>query len=167
MASRLALPFFAFAALLALPPAAPARHAEGLWATVNICDTARHPNSLGVRASMPGNGTRQTMWMRFRASYYDRATETWRDVGGSAISPWIKVGDARYRTRQAGRTFELNPPVPTTSYVVRGVVEYQWRRRKGGKVVKRERQKTLSGHPTGRHGDPRGYSNGICEITFP
>ena len=113
---------------------------------------------------MPGNGTSQTMWMRFRASYFDRATEQWRDVEGGR-SPWVKVGDARFRSRQAGRRFTIDPPVPTTSHVVRGLVEFQWRR--GRKVVRRRRQKTLSRHPTGTFGDPRGYSAGVCEITFP
>lgn len=159
------LPILVLIVTLALPAPAGASHAKDLWATVNICDTKRNPNVLGVRASMPGNGTRQTMWMRFRASYFDRVTERWRDVGGSSRSPWIKLGDARYRSRQAGRKFEIDPPVPTSSHVVRGLVEYQWRR--GKRVVRRARQKTLSGHPTGRHGDPRGYSAGVCEITFP
>lgn len=159
------LPILVLLLALALPAPAAASHARELWATVNICDTERNPNVLGVRASMPGNGTRQTMWMRFRASYFDRATESWRDVGGSARSPWIKLGDARYRSRQAGRKFKIEPPAPTTSHVVRGLVEYQWRR--GRKVVRRRKQKTLSGHPSGRHGDPRGHSAGTCEITFP
>jgi hypothetical protein len=151
---------------LVMPAPSVAARSKELWATVNVCDTERYPNTLGVRASMPGNATRQKMWMRFRASYFDRATERWRDVGGDSRSPWIEVGDARYRTRQAGRRFELDPPLPTTSYVVRGVVEFQWRR-KGGKVVRRESEKTVGGHPTGPHGDPYDYSYGICEITFP
>lgn len=159
------LPILVLLLILALPAPASASHARDLWATVNICDTERNANVLGVRASMPGNGTKQTMWMRFRASYFDRATERWRDVGGTSRSPWIKVGDARFRSRQAGRKFEIAPPAPSTSHVVRGLVEYQWRR--GRKVVRRRKQKTLSGHPTGRHGDPRGYSAGVCEIKFP
>ncbi|MEA2386121.1 MAG: hypothetical protein QOJ22_295 [Thermoleophilaceae bacterium] len=159
------LPVLLLLLALALPQTAFAAHAKDLWATVNICDTERSPNVLGVRASMPGNGTKQTMWMRFRASYYDRAIDDWRDVGGASLSPWIEVGDARYRSRQAGRKFKIEPPAPTTSHVVRGVVEYQWRR--GKKVIRRRTQKTRSGHPTGRHGDPRGYSAGVCEITFP
>jgi hypothetical protein len=137
-----------------------------LWATVNICDTEAHPNVLGVRASMPGNGTRQTMWMRFRASYFDRETEEWRDVGGDSRSPWIKVGDARFASRQAGRKFQIQPPVPTTSHVVRGVVKFRWRR-PSGEIARRAEKVTLAGHPTGRHGDPDGYSAGLCEITYP
>jgi hypothetical protein len=152
--------------LIALALPAPAAASTGdLWATINICDTQKNPNVLGVRASMPGNGTGQTMWMRFRASYYDRSTEQWYDVGGDSISPWIKVGDAQYKARQAGRKFYIDPPVPTTSHVVRGVVDFRWRRKR--ETVRREQRVTLSGHSTGRHAEPRGYSAGLCEIRFP
>jgi hypothetical protein len=149
---------------LALPVPATASAGE-LWATINICDTDDNPNVLGVRASMPGNGTKQTMWMRFRASYYDRSTEQWYDVGGDSISPWIKVGNARYETRQGGRKFHIDPPLPTTSHVVRGVVDFRWRRKR--ETVRRAQRVTLSGHPTGRHADPHGYSAGLCEISYP
>ena len=161
--------FLVLALLLALiaPAPAAASHAGDLWATINICDTETHPNVLGVRASMPGNGTRQTMWMRFRATYYDRATETWHRVPGDSSSPWINTGNARFRARQAGRQFTIEPPLPSTSYVVRGVVKYQWRRRESGEVVERRRQVTLAGHPTGRFGDPFDYSSGLCEIKYP
>jgi hypothetical protein len=152
--------------VLALPASTAVSQGEDLWATVNICDTEGQPNVLGVRASMPGNGSRQTMWMRFRATYFDRATETWRNVGGVSRSPWINVGNARYRARQAGRKFAIDPPLPTTSHVVRGTVKYRWVRQ-NGKVARRATRVTLSGHPTGRHGDPRNYSAGLCEITFP
>jgi hypothetical protein len=46
-----------------------------LWATVNICDTANNPDSMGIRASMPGNATDQRMWMRFTAEYWSRARQ--------------------------------------------------------------------------------------------
>jgi hypothetical protein len=151
---------------LALPAQTSAHHKGALWATVNICDTEKYPNTLGVRASMPGNGTKQTMWMRFRGMYYDRATTVWRDIGGDSRSPWIKVGNAKYKSRQAGRRFKLDPPLPTTTFVVRAEVDFQWRGKRG-KVKRRATQKTLSGHKTGRHADPRGYSNGVCEIAFP
>lgn len=152
--------------LLALPAPAFAHHRGDLWATVNICDTANNPNVLGIRASMPGNGTAQTMWMRFRASYYDRGTQTWRAVGGNAVSPWINLGSAKPRSRQSGVKFRITPPSPSTTHVVRGLVQFQWRR-KNGSVARRAKEKTLSRHPTGRHGDPPGYSQGLCEIKFP
>ncbi|MFL5968575.1 MAG: hypothetical protein ACJ74L_03175 [Gaiellaceae bacterium] len=161
--------FLVLALLLALllPAPASASHAGDLWATINICDTDAHPNVLGVRASMPGNGTRQTMWMRFRADYYDRATETWRRIPGDSQSRWINTGGARPRARQDGREFTIEPPLPTTTYIVRGIVKFQWRRRQTGEVVRREKQVTRAGHRTGRFGDPFDYSEGICEIRSP
>ena len=159
--------FLALLFVLALPAPAVASHSGDLWATINICDTETHPNVLGIRASMPGNGTAQTMWMRFRASYFDRETEQWYDVGGDSRSPWIKLGNARWRARQTGRMFTIDPPLPTTSHVLRGVVKFQWRRRKTGKVVRRLERVTLAGHPTGRFGDPYDYSSGLCEIKYP
>ena len=151
---------------LALPAPAAASHAD-LWATINICDTETYPNVLGVRASMPGNESRQTMWMRFRATYYDRATETWHRVPGDSQSPWIKAGSAHVNARQAGRRFTIEPPLPTSTHVVRGVVKFQWRRRKTGEIVHRAKKVTLAGHPTGSYGDPYDYSAGLCEIRYP
>ena len=48
-----------------------------LWATVNICDTLRHPDQMGVRASMPGDGTHERMFMRFRAQFLNATTHKW------------------------------------------------------------------------------------------
>lgn len=152
---------------LALPAPAAASRNDDLWATINICDTETYPNVLGVRASMPGNGTRQTMWMRFRATYYDRATETWHRIPGDSQSPWIETGKAHVSAREAGRRFTIEPPLPTTTHVVRGVVKYQWRRRETDEVVRRARKVTLAGHPTGSYGDPYDYSAGLCEIRYP
>lgn len=151
---------------LALPSPAAASHGD-LWATINICDTDAYPNVLGVRASMPGNRTRQTMWMRFRATYFDRATETWHRIPGDSQSPWVETGKAQAAARQAGRRFTIAPPLPTSTHVVRGVVKFQWRRRKTGKVVRRAKRVTLAGHPTGSYGDPYDYSAGLCEIRYP
>ena len=34
-------------------------------------------------------------------------------------------------------------------------------------VVRRRKQLTLAGHPTGQYGDPFDYSSGLCEIKYP
>jgi hypothetical protein len=99
-----------------------------LWATVNICDTAQAPDSMGVRAGMPGNTTRQRMFMRFRAEYWSRARQDWAPVGGSGISPWVYAGPANYERRQAGWTFQFAPPPAGVTFTMRAIVEFQWRR---------------------------------------
>ena len=159
-------------AVLAVAAPAQARDPD-LWATVNICDTAAFPDAMGVRASMPGNGTRQRMYMRFRATYYDRVQEAWYPVAGVPRSPWVFAGNATIRARRTGWTFQFDPPAPATDSVVRGVVEFQWRKRKrprrrGGPVrevvVDSARANTRHGIPNVEGGDPPGTSEGLCVI---
>ena len=103
--------------------------APRLWATVNACDTPAAPNQMGVRASMPGNGTRQRMWMRFSAEVWSGAQQEWLAIP-NARSPWILAGSARFRHRQAGWTFEFTQPPAGVTWTLRGVVDAQWRARK-------------------------------------
>ena len=59
------------------------------WATVNVCDTTGAPNTIGIRASMPGSrsGTEERH-MRFVVQYFSRDDDRWHRVaagGDSAI----------------------------------------------------------------------------------
>jgi hypothetical protein len=98
-----------------------------LWATVNICDTKGSPNALGVRTSMPGNGTNQRIFARYTAQWWSGEKQEWLTVGGSGVTDWIFVGDADMSSRQAGWTFRFVQPPQGTTYVMRGVVELEWR----------------------------------------
>ena len=81
----------------------------GRWATVNVCDTFESPDAMGLRASMPGNGTDQRMYMRFSAQWYSGMRGKWLDVAGGK-SPWVYAGSARYKARQAGWSFDFQTP---------------------------------------------------------
>jgi hypothetical protein len=149
--------------------APPPKH---LWATVNICDTVAHPNQMGVRASMPGNPRhkRQRMFMRFHAQSYNATTKKWSDAKGVSVSGWLPVGSARARVRQGGYTFSFMAPNAGSTFVLRGVVDFQWRqkrRTKSGKrrlvVVRTLHANTKGDHPSAG-ADPPGYSSGTCEI---
>jgi hypothetical protein len=98
-----------------------------LWATVNICDTKDAPDAMGVRASMPGNGTKQRMWVRFSAHYWSRSRQDWAPVAGSGVSPWVFAGSAEYERRQAGWTFEFATPPQGVTFTMRATVEFEWR----------------------------------------
>ena len=98
-----------------------------LWATVNICDTKGSPNALGVRTSVPGNGTSQRIFARYTAQWWSGEKQEWLTVGGSGVTDWTFVGDADMSSRQAGWTFRFVQPEQGTTYVMRGVVELQWR----------------------------------------
>ena len=155
----------ALALVMAAPaPAADPRKSRHLWATVNVCDTARNPNALGIRASMPGSGRRkESMWMRFRVQYFSRSEQIWHNftVDG-ADSGSVRVGrHARFRMRQSGFLFPFEPEIGDR-YLLRGQVEFQWRDRRG-RIVRRVRELTTGGHGS-VVADPKGFSAARCEI---
>lgn len=131
-----------------------------LWATVDVCDTAAHPRTVGVRGSMPGSGIkREEMFMRFEVQY--RSGAAWIPIGAKADSGFLDVGPATLKARQAGRSFEI-APTPGARYVLRGVVTFQWRR--GALVVRHARKATSAGHHVSAGSDPRGYSAAACAL---
>ncbi|HEX2086559.1 MAG TPA: hypothetical protein VHF89_12825 [Solirubrobacteraceae bacterium] len=153
-------------ALLAFPSAAAAdpRKSRHLWATVNICDTERNPDTLGIRASMPGSGRRrESMWMRFRVQYFSEREQMWHNftVEGADSGPVKVARHAAYKARQSGYVFPFSPEVGDR-YLLRGSVEFQWRDRRG-RVVRRVRELTTAGHHVSV-ADPEGYSEATCEI---
>jgi len=97
------------------------------WATVNICDTAKSPNALGVRTSVPGNGSDERIFTRYTAQWWSAAKQEWLTVAGSGVTDWLQLGSADMASRQAGWTFRFVQPPAGTTYVMRGVVELEWR----------------------------------------
>ena len=150
---------FAMIALLLLAAAAPrARAAEpDLWATVNVCDTAGHPNEIGIRASMPGGKPRTRLLMRFRVQYRELSTGRWRVVR-DADSGWRKAGKGR-PTREAGWSFEV---AGEGTRILRGVVTYRWKR--NGHVVRNAKRITAGGHRSTDGADPATFSAATCRI---
>jgi hypothetical protein len=134
-----------------------------LWATVNICDSEQSPDTLGVRASIPGSGRRtERMYMRFRAQWFSEQDDRWRDFRARGFdSGWVSVGSARFRARQSGWSFPLRLD-PGQRFTLRAVVRFEWRR--GRRVVRREVRRTRSGHRTDMS-EPRGYSAASCVIS--
>jgi hypothetical protein len=155
----------AIAALsLVLAPTAEAKPVKDLWATVNVCDTEKSPDRMGVRARMPGDGTRRRMFMRFSAQF--RSGKKWKPVSGRGRSKWLLAGSALFRNQELGYTFSFDAPKPGTSYLMRGLVQFEWRAKKSGTVVRRTHRYTSKGHPT-EPAEPKGYSRATCKIATP
>jgi len=158
MSMRLAL----LAALLALaltPAAAAAKEKEpALWATVNVCDTAKQPDAIGIRASMPGVPKGARLTMRFRVQYQTEGDE-WLDVEG-ADSGWRTVGSAKGLPVESGWSFTFAHPTKTTT--LRGVVRYRWRR--GDTLPRQAELATEAGHRSSAGADPAGYSAATCAL---
>ena len=130
---------------------------DDLWATVNVCDTAKHPNEVGVRASMPGVPRGTGRRMRFRVQWRDG--DRWRYVE-DADSGWRRLPGARGRPVESGWNFEFAAPAREIRF--RGVVRYRWL--VGREVVRRAVETTEPGHRSTRGADPAGYSAATCSI---
>jgi hypothetical protein len=155
-------------ALVLVLAASPAAGGKGLqsrhlWATVNVCDTISHPDTIGIRGSMPGAANpKEQMFMRFRVEYFRVADQKWHNLRKGGDSGLIAVGPAKYKARQAGRLFVFAPPAGG-SFQMRGRVSFQWRT--GKKIVHREVLLTTAGHRSTAGSDPQGYSSDTCVIS--
>lgn len=142
-----------------------------LWATVNFCDPAQPPegiapDTIGVRASMPGSRDgREIMFMRFRLQYFKDADQMWHNVtSGLSDSGWTRVGFARFKARQGGRNFfSVMPPAGKTTVLLRGKVNFEWRLK--GEVTRRAVKLTTKGHRSSAGAFPEDYSEATCTIT--
>jgi hypothetical protein len=161
------------ALVLAAPAGAMARDAAGgptvdasplLWATINICDTVKHPDTIGIRASMPGSGNaKERMYMRFQVQYWQAQKQAWAPTDATVDSDFQPVGSAKYRRRESGWNFSITPPPQGQTYRLRGIVSYQWR--VGKKVVRKATKRTRSGHKGTDGADPKNASAAECIIT--
>jgi hypothetical protein len=131
------------------------------WATVNVCDTAGNPDTVGIRGSMPAVTSRASeLFMRFQLQY-QRDDGSWRLLSAGGVD----AGRARGRgSRQAGHSFTVSPPPAGNVYTLRGLVTFEWRA-KDGIVVRRARKRTTAAHRSTAGADPAGFSAAECTIT--
>ena len=127
--------------------------ARELWATVNVCDTAAHPDEIGIRAALPA-ARRPRAGVRFRVQYREAASGRWR---------WVQAADSGWRrarrARESGWSFEV---AGEGTRILRGVVNYHWKR--NGVVVRRARRVTELGHRSTAGADPADFSAATCRI---
>lgn len=153
---RIAL-LFALLVLAVFPASAAAKKDNGPWATVNVCDTAKHPNTIGIRASMPGTPRGARLMMRFRVQYRDGSE--WEDVP-NADSGWRRVGYGRGSAVESGWSFTFARRARTV--VLRGVVKFRWRR--GNTLPRTMEVATEAGHRSSAGADPPNYSAATCAL---
>jgi hypothetical protein len=144
---------------LALAPAAAVARDPAQWATVNVCDTDKQPDAIGIRASMPGTPKGVRLSMRFRVQYLQDKTNTWIDVE-DADSGWRVLGSAKGTPVESGWSFNFaHPPNEVT---LRGVVRFRWRR--GDSLPRAAEVVTEPGHRSSAGADPANYSAATCVL---
>jgi hypothetical protein len=148
---------------LALADAQRAGASRRPWATVNVCDTQRWPDTIGIRGSMPGSKDgREAMWMRFQVQFLAADDGKWHDVPEGGNSGFVYIGPARDKARQAGRSFRISPK-KGEEVLLRGRVFFEWRLKDD--VVRRASTRTRKGHRSSAGSDPPGYTASTCAIS--
>jgi len=131
-----------------------------LWATIDVCNPADQPDTVGIRGSMPGDRhSHDKMYMSFRLQYMN-ASKQWVNLS-SASSSFVAVGSGA-AARQGGTSFELKPAAGKPAVTLRGVVDFEWRR--GATVLASGALPTAVGHKSLAGADPAGYSAATCII---
>jgi hypothetical protein len=136
------------------------RHAKtspGLWATVNVCNTRRHPGMIGIRAQMPALGFAATLRMRFEVDYFSAQDKSYKSVPGA--SRQVSLGVEKRGLHQEGVLFSF----PRHSGELRGLVRFQWA--SGRRLLGQAQEVTTHGHPGADFGDPAHYSAPQCVIS--
>lgn len=144
-------------------PAAPSSPIDQskLWATINVCDTASRPDTIGLRASMPATSSSDDMFMRFQVQYFSPKDGLWHSLAYGGDSGFVSVGTGR-KAREVGRFFVLAPLADPTGYQLRGIVTFEWRR--NGVTYRSLRRRTTPKHVSSAGADPAGFSAAICVI---
>jgi hypothetical protein len=152
---------------VATPAGAATRKPLRAWATVNVCDTAAHPNAIGVRASMPGARRKQVrLFVRFRVQWHDDTDGLWHNLLSGGDSGFQALGRVKATAaRESGQVFRYQPPKEGATLLLRGRVDFEWRI--GRTVVHREAVLTAKGHKSAAGSDPKGYSAATCTLTAP
>jgi hypothetical protein len=137
-------------------------HSRLLWATIDVCNPADQPNTVGIRGSMPADHhAHDTMYMRFRLQYLNPTNKAWTDLTKGASSDYANVGTGA-DPRQAGRSFQLSPVAGQPAFTLRGVVSFQWRH--GSTVLAQISRPSTTGRESLAGADPAGFSAASCLI---
>jgi hypothetical protein len=136
-------------------------HSHELWATIDVCNPADQPDTVGIRGSMPGDKRAgDKMYMSFRLQYLGSSGQ-WVDLASGASSGFAAVGSGA-SARQGGTSFELKPVAGKPAVTLRGVVDFEWRH--GKTIVVSAEQPTTASHKSLAGADPADFSAATCVL---
>ncbi len=130
-----------------------AQHSKLLWATVNICNTARHRNMIGIRGQAPSLPFATSISMRIQVDYWNGR----KFVPDPYATKHVDLRDPAGEVIQNGANFTFRPPV-----ILSGTIEFEWKL--AGKVIGRATRLTGHGYKGVVGADPAGYSTATCRM---
>lgn len=134
-----------------------AKRSRVLWATVNICDTRRDPNTMGIRGQMPSLGFTAGLYMNIQFDYWSAKRKRFEPISG--LSKLVALGELGSGVRQGGASIPFTPPTGRLS----GTVTFEWKL--GARLVGQTSRSTKAGHQNADFGSPPHFSASVCTIT--
>jgi hypothetical protein len=133
-----------------------AERSKRLWATINICDTRKHPHTIGIRGQVPALGFRSSISISFGIEFWSQTTKQYTpDPNANRV---ITLAAVSHGIHQRGITFQFPPHAGR----LRGTAIFAWTRH--GKVVGSTQRLTTPHHRDADFGDPAGFSAATCTI---
>jgi len=134
-----------------------AESSKTLWATVNVCNSKRYPDTLGVRGQMPSLGFASWLSLYIQVNYFSKATQ--RFEPSPHATKLIRLGRTAAGLEQGGYTFSFQPK---DGGLFNAKIDFIWRR--SGKLLGQTMRRTTAGHPAADFGSPPRYSAKQCTI---
>ncbi len=132
-----------------------AERSRNLWATINICNTKRHPRALGIRGQMPSLGFWSSHELNIRVEYRPSTKIGFKPSG---VTKSVALGNSANRLLQSGWMWQF----PAHTGTLRGSVTFVWRR--GHQLLGRVTEATTAGHHDADFADPPRFSAAQCPI---
>jgi hypothetical protein len=134
-----------------------AERSKSLWATVNICDTHRHPRMIGIRGQVPALGFPASISIKIGVEFWSKTTK--RFTPDPDATKLIRLTSVSNGIHQRGVMFQFARHTGR----LRGTATFAWKR--SGKVVGSIQRVTTPSHRDADFGDPAGFSAGTCTIS--
>jgi hypothetical protein len=135
-----------------------AERSSSLWATINICNSRRYPNTLGVRGQMPTLGFSASLSMLIQVDYYSPQIKRFVAIKSSNAISKLSLGSASSGLQQDGAVF----PFAAHTGLLNATIVFTWKR--GGKVLGQTKRRTSAGHRDADYGSPPHFSAAHCQI---
>ena len=133
-----------------------AERSKRLWATINVCDTRKHPRTIGIRGEAPALGFPATISISIAVDFYSKADKRFEPDPNA--TKMIKLGPVSHGIHQRGVMFQFARHTGR----LRGTATFSWTRR--GKVLGSTKRVTTPSHHDADFGDPSGFSAATCMI---
>jgi hypothetical protein len=135
-----------------------AERSPSLWATVNICDTHKYRNALGVRGQMPTLGFASSLYMVVQVNFWSAGRHRFLPIQSKLATTRLSLGSNANGLQQDGAVF----PFSAHTGLLNATFTFIWTR--GGKVIGQTVRRTTAGHADADHGSPPRFSAAQCRI---